>query len=389
MSHPPMAAHRAAWLEIDLDALTHNIDVIRHVVGPAASVAAVVKADGYGHGLDAVAATLERVCDALAVATLDEALALRAHGIDGRVIALYPVPADGLDAAIDAEVELTLMSFADLEDLADTLEHRPLKARVHLAIETGMSRGGLDAASMSVLARALLARPSIEAVGIWTHLARATHATASQQQLARFDAAVSDLVAAGLTRPARHVAASEGIFARTAPAFEMVRPGLAVYGVLDDRDAVSPALRDAAGRLRPAMSLKARAAAFSDVPRGSTVGYAGTWRAERPTRVAILPLGYGDGYVRGTRPGASVILRGRRVPLVGVISMDAIAVDVTDETDVDAADEFVLLGQQGDAEIDASELARWRNTIAWETLSGMAPRLARVYNRSAGAAPKL
>ena len=135
------------------------------------------------------------------------------------------------------------------------------------------------------------------------------------------------------------------------------------------------------------MALKARAVAFSDIGPGDSVGYGGRWRAARPSRIAILPLGYGDGYARATQPGADVLLRGRRRPVVGVISMDAVAVDVTDTPGVDGDDEFVLMGRQGDEMISVAELARRRNTITWEVLSSMAPRLARVYHQPAERGP--
>ena len=159
----------------------------------------------------------------------------------------------------------------------------------------------------------------------------------------------------------------------------MVRPGLAVYGVLDEDLPLTDEGAAAAARLRPAMSLKARPVAFSDVPVGDRVGYGGRWQAQRPSRVAILPIGYADGYLRGTQPGARALVRGVPVPLVGVISMDAVAVDVTDVPGVDLGEEFVLLGRQGPEAITAGDLARARNTIAWEVLSSMAGRLDRVY----------
>jgi alanine racemase len=141
---------------------------------------------------------------------------------------------------------------------------------------------------------------------------------------------------------------------------------------------------EAAADLRPAMSLKAHPIAFSRVPEGGTVGYGGTWQADRPSRIAVLPVGYGDGYLRSSQPGGVVLVRGSRLPLVGRVSMDAVTVDVTDLEDLDYEEEFVLLGSQGSESITAGELARRRNTIAWEVLTSMAQRLARVYHPTAG-----
>jgi alanine racemase len=197
---------------------------------------------------------------------------------------------------------------------------------------------------------------------------------------------VAALYEAGIPVPPRHIAASGGIFTHDEPSLDLVRPGLAVYGLLDAGLPIAPDAVEAAAALRPAMSLKARAIAFSDVPIGGTVGYGGTWRAERESRIAVLPVGYGDGYLRGAQPRSSVLVRGRRVPLVGPVSMDAVTADVTDVPGLDHGDEFVLLGRQGPEVISAGDLARLRNTIAWEVLTSMAQRLDRVYHPQAGTA---
>jgi alanine racemase len=186
--------------------------------------------------------------------------------------------------------------------------------------------------------------------------------------------------------PTRHIAASGGIFSGDEPSLDLVRPGIAIHGLLDEGLPIAPVAVDAARRLRPAMSLHARAVAFSEVPVGGTVGYGGTWRAERSSRIAVLPVGYGDGYLRAAQPGASALVRGRRVPIVGRVSMDAVTVDVTDVEGLDHAEEFVLMGTQGGHTISVGELARRRNTIAWEVLTSMAQRLARVYHPQAGTA---
>jgi alanine racemase len=381
-------ARRGAWLEIDLASLRHNVGVIRRVVGASVAVAPVVKADAYGHGSVAVAPALADVSDALCVATLDEALALRVHGVKGRIIVLYAVPLDGVADARAQAIELTLMSAQHLHSVRDQTADDSRTLGLHLAVETGFSRGGLTVADLVAVAAEVQADPHTVLMGIWSHLASASDAEPSRLQAHRFEEAISALVSSGASSPQRHLAASEGIFAATVPSYDLVRPGLAVYGVLDGAMVIAPHTEEEALALRPAMALKARAAAFSDVPSGGAVGYGGHWQASRPSRVAILPLGYGDGYARSSQPGAEVLVRGQRVPLVGVISMDAVAVDVTDIPAVGYEDEFVLLGTQGGQSVSAGELARQRNTIAWEVLCGMAARLERVYNRSAdGAQP--
>jgi alanine racemase len=390
---------RWAWLEVDLAAIAHNLAVIRGLAGHGVAIAPVVKADAYGHGLREVATALAPLSEALCVATLDEALTLRGGvGAGPRIIVLYPVPPDAVADALRADVEITLMSDRDasaalsalaaipaLADVGRSPDRATSEVRVQLAIDTGMTRGGLPPDAVVAVARRLVSDRRISIAGTWTHLCCPEDAGVSGMQSARFEAALRDLESAGIAPGQRHAAASGGIFAAAAPAYDMVRPGLAVYGMLDERLPIAPDARDEAAALRPALAIKARAVAIQEVPAATTVGYGATWRADRASRIATLPVGYGDGYARGSGPGASALVRGRRVPVVGAISMDSLGVDVTDLDSVSGADEFVLLGRQGHESITASDLARARNTIAWEVLSGMAARLERVYHRDAGA----
>lgn len=377
-----MANGRGAWLEIDLEAIRHNIAIIRSVVGDAA-VAQVVKAEAYGHGMIPVSQAIEPVVDALCVATLDEALALRPH-VSKRIILLYPVLHTAVAEALESDIELPVMSAADLEAIehASTDERPPVP--VHLGVDTGMGRGGLQPEDVLAVAAAAQAHPRLELAGLWTHLHSPEDPTATEAQLRRFERVARALREVRLPVPPCHVSASGGIFSAGRATLDVVRPGLASYGVLDEGLPLAPRVAEAARRLRPAMSLKARPIAFSSVPEGGTVGYGGTWRARRPSRIAVLPVGYADGYLRSSQPGAEVLVRGRRLPLVGRVSMDAVTVDVTDLPGLDQGEEFVLLGSQGEETITAGELARRRNTIAWEVLSSMALRLARVYHPSAG-----
>ena len=379
-----MIDRRGAWIEVDLEAILHNISMIRSVVGTAA-VAPVVKAEAYGHGMVEVGRAIAPVSDALCVATLDEAIKLRGE-VEGRIVMLYPVPAAAVPEAVTLEVELPVMSRADLRAIRAAARPGEPPVRVHIGVETGMGRGGLPPDEVAGVAAEAVADANIELAGLWSHLHSPENPPSSDAQLLRFEVATTAMREAHLPVPPRHDAASGGIFTGDEPALDLVRPGIAVYGVLDTGLPIARDAASAAGRLRPAMSLKARAVAFSDVPAGGSVGYGGTWRAQRPTRIAVLPVGYGDGYLRASQPGAEALVRGRRVPLVGRVSMDAVTVDVTDEPGIDYADEFVLLGAQGGQIITAGELARRRNTIVWEVLTSMAQRLARVYHPLAGTA---
>ena len=379
-----MTDRRGAWLEIDLDAIRHNLGLIKSVVGEAA-LAPVVKAEAYGHGMVAVSRAIEPLVEAFCVATLDEAIALRS-AVGARIIMLYPVPHPAVAEALEYDIELPVMAMADLDAIRAAARADRPPARVHIGVETGMGRGGLQPEEVVAVATQAGADPGVELAGLWSHLHSPEDPPTSDGQLLRFDLATTALREARIPVPPRHSAASGGIFTGDEPALDLVRPGVASYGVLDEGLPVAPDALEAARGLRPAMSLKARPIAFSEVAEGGTVGYGGTWRAHRPTRIAVLPVGYGDGYLRGSQPGAEVLVRGRRVPLVGRVSMDAVTVDVTDLPGLDYGEEFVLLGAQGESRISAGELARRRNTIAWEVLTSMAQRLARVYHPSAGTA---
>jgi alanine racemase len=375
----PAPGRREAWLDIDLAALRHNVATIRSLAEGAA-VAAVVKADAYGHGLTAVVDALADDVDAFCVATLDEALAVRAQ-YAGRVLLLYPVPPAAVAEAASAGIELSVMSPADLETLRATAIVASTPVRIHLCLESGLGRGGLTATELLEVAPIAASDPRIELAGLWSHLAAAEDVDSAYQQRVRFDAAAAALAERGVALPPRHLAASGSLFAGTAEPYDLVRVGLSVYGVLDPVLPIPAARQAAAAALLPVMSLSARAVAISDIDVGDGVGYGSRWRAERPSRVAILPVGYADGYARSSQPGAEALVRGRRVPLVGIISMDSLGVDVTDIPGLSHDEPFVLLGRQGGEAISAADLARARNTIAWEVLSSMAPRLARVYHR--------
>ena len=382
------ALPRLAWLEIDTLALAHNLHVVRGLVGPATRVAAVVKADGYGHGLEVAARTFAAAgADLLCVATLDEAMSLRRGGVGAPILVLYPVPRGAAAAAAQAELQVVVTEAADAAALTEARLPEGRLLRVHLEIETGLQRGGIAPEAAASVAAKLALAPGIELAGLWSHLASSHDPEFSARQRRRLEEAADFLTAAGLDLPTLHLDATGGLFYGTGASLELVRPGLGLYGelpVVPGRRAFGQTGAAAAAELRPAMTLKARALRIVDVAAGSPVGYGGLWTAPRPSRVATLPVGYGDGYIRGYQPGAEALVRGRRVPLVGSIAMDAVEVDVTAIPGVDSSDEFVLLGAQGRDRITATELARRRNTIAWEVLAGMAWRLTRVYDASAG-----
>jgi len=382
---PPLP--RTAWLEIDLDALRDNLATLRTLAGPGIPVRPVVKADAYGHGAVPVALALEAAgADGFCVAAVDEAFELREGGVRGPILVLYPVPAA---FAGEAARQGIAVAAGDRTGLASTIAAaarldpgRPLA--VELEIETGLGRGGFAVADVADAARTVAAAPGVRLAGLWTHFQAANDPELTAAQVAAYDHAVEAIAIAGVELPVRHVAASAALLGDSMLAYDGVRPGLAVYGLVPD-ELGSAELR-ASGRLRPVMALIARPVRVAELPAGSGVSYGPTFRTSRPSLIATLPVGYADGWARAHSNRASAIVRGVRVPLVGNVAMDAVMADVTDVPGqrVDLADEFVLLGSSGDERISVAELAQERTTISWEIVSAMSRRVPRVYHAAAG-----
>jgi alanine racemase len=382
--HLARIRHRA-WVEVDLAALAHNAGLLRRAIPADARLGILVKADGYGHGMEMAArAAMSGGADQLIVATLDEGLALRRAGIEAPILVVYPVSPDALVDAVDAGLEL---SVSGLDSTRRTLEAwGSANARaprgvltVHVEVDTGMGRGGVSPDALKEVVRLIDATRATYIAGIWSHLTDGANAARSREQTERFDVAVAAVAATGRPIPIRHLAATEGVFVETAPAYEMVRVGLGFYGELGIGVEPSPGRSALAAQLRPAMAVKARPVRLEVLPAGASVGYGREWTAERRSLIGTLPIGYADGWTRSYWPGASALVRGRRVPLVGRVSMDSVCVDVTDVGEVTMDDEVVMLGSQGAERITANELARLRHSIPNEVLCSFGPRLHRTY----------
>jgi alanine racemase len=347
----------------------------------------LVKANGYGHGLVmATRAAIAAGADQLGVANLDEGLVLRQAGVSTPILIVYPIEPDALGDAVAAGLELTVSGLESTRAMLDAWAALAGPAgtgvlTLHVEVDTGMGRGGVSPDGIVDLVARIDATPGTNVAGIWTHLADGGDATRSTEQNQRFEAAVARLAATGRPVPMRHLVTTEGIFAGTAPAYEMVRVGLGFYGELGLGFKPAATHADLAAALRPALTLKARPIRLGWLTAGASVGYGGEWTAERRSLIATLPIGYADGWTRAYWPGATALLRGRRVPLVGRVSMDSVCADVTDAAElgeVTLADELVLLGAQGTERITANELARLRGSIPNEVLSTIGPRLPRV-----------
>lgn len=376
------ALPRRVWLEIDEDALTGNLGVVRDMVGPEADINAVVKADAYGHGLKPVGLAFEAAgAHRLCVASLDEALALREAGVSIPVLVLFAIPPGEAATAAANDIEIVA---ADLPGMAETLARWATEGGdgelvVHVEVETGLTRGGIMPDDVPALIERLNAAPRVRVAGLWTHMASAEDESATYAQVDAFDRAATLVRDAGLPLPKRHLAATGGLFTGRTPTHEGVRIGLGLYGLLPADLPMPEREREFARRLRPAMALKCRALRIERFPPGVAVSYGGRWSTERESVIATLPVGYADAIPRPA-PWGEALVRGARVPLVGTVAMDAVMADVTDVPGVSQVDEFVLLGPQGGEEISTGGLAQARNTIPWEVATSMSHRIPRVYH---------
>jgi len=384
---PPLP--RTAWAAVDLDRLAANLEVLRGLLPTGTRIDPVVKADAYGHGAVPVALALEVAgADGFGVTTFDEALELRVGGVERPILVLYPIPPAAVREAARERVAITL---GDTTLVARTLAAVPADLAtpldVHVELETGLGRGGLDPSIALGVARRIASHPALRLAGVWSHLGAAGDPERTRHQRGVFERARLEFGAAGIAVPRWHFVASGGLLAASTDAYDAVRPGLALYGVVPEGLPIAAGRLDAAAALRPVLSLRARPVRVADLPAGVPVGYGASFIPARRTRIATLPIGYGDGYLRALSNRAPVLVRGVRAPVVGTVAMDAITVDVTDVPGppVSVDDAFVLLGEQGSEAIRAAELAQLGTTISWEILAGMARRLPRVYY--AGAVP--
>jgi alanine racemase len=375
MSAPPaLGRGRRAVARIDLGAIRHNAALLARAAG-GARLMAVVKADGYGHGaVPAARAALEGGASALAVAAVAEAEELRAAGIGAPILVMGPLAGEEWARAAAADAELTAWTPEAVVRAAAAAGALGVRARLHLKLDTGMGRLGARPEDVAALAEAA-ASADVDVVGLMTHFAAADesegpNAPFMAEQLLRFRAATGPL-RARFPGAALHAANSAAVLRDRAAAFDMVRCGIALYGC-------SPFGDDpAAHGLRPAMSLVSYLGSVKTIRSRESVGYGRAWRAARGTRVGLVPVGYADGYARALSGRSEVLVAGRRVPVVGTISMDQLTVDLGPGGEEEVGEEVVLLGAQGDERITAEELAAARGTINYEITCAVGARIPR------------
>jgi len=368
------------WVEIDRAALLANTRACRQLIGSYCRLLALVKGNAYGHGLlETSTVLLEAGVDMLGVEAVGEAVMLRTEGITGPIILVGPIPRANLSLLLAHQLTPLVGSPEQLQMLGEFTRQAACGLAVHLKLDTGMHRQGIMQAELPMLFDLLAKYPGLCVSGVATHLARADeaeHPAWTRRQLERFHDMVAILAASGIQAPIRHAANSAAALLWPETHLDMVRLGIALYGFWP-----APAVEQACrGKLTlcPVMTWKTRVAAVKSVPRGGSVGYSGSYVTTRQSRVAVLPLGYYDGYGRGLSNLGQVLIHGQRAPVCGRVSMNLMTVDVTDIANVQPDDEVVLLGRQETSAIAAEEIATWLGTIHYEVTTRINPLIPRM-----------
>jgi alanine racemase len=362
-----MSESYRCWAEIDRNALRHNVGVIRERIG-AAEMLAVVKANAYGHGLVGVAEALADDAKLFGVANLEEALALRAAGLSHPVITLSPALASERPVIVERQFIPSISSFEEAEAF-DRLG--PIS--INFKVDTGMGRMGVPESESLAAFKKIAALRNVRVHSVSTHMPVSNEdAEYTRDQLGRFRQLLAQFRAEVPGDYKAHVLQSAGTLAFNNPPHEIVRAGVMLYGI-------SP-LPEFQKLLKPVMTWKTRIALIRDMPAGHGISYGRSFITPRPMRVATLSAGYADGYPRHvSNRGAAMLVRGKRCPLLGRVTMDLMVIDVSDLPEATLGDEVVLMGRQGDEEISASELAELAGTIHWEIVTRIGSRVRRVY----------
>ncbi|MCG6920148.1 MAG: alanine racemase [Acidobacteria bacterium] len=364
---------RPTYAVVSRSRLRDNLAAVKALVAPA-RVMVILKANAYGHGLEAVARCLASQADAFGVALVEEGITLRQLGIENPILVMGGVWTRQIPLFLEHGLTFTAPSLARLRDIEEAAAARNATARVHLKIDTGMERIGVHHYHAEGLLEAAARSAHVEVDGIYSHLsnADADDLADARHQLERFEETLRFYERRSLPRPQRHIANSAALLRMPESHLDLVRAGILTYGVYPFPGAPR------AVEVKPALAWKSRVVFFKVVEPGSPVSYGGTWSSDHRVRVVTVPVGYGDGYFRSMSNRAEVILRGRRYPQVGRICMDQVMVNIEWGTGYNG-DEVVLIGEQGEARVTVEELAEWAGTIPYEILTAINDRVPRLY----------
>jgi alanine racemase len=364
-----------SWVEVELDNFTSNLNEVRRLVGPRVKILQVVKADAYGHGAIEIShVALQSGASALGVANADEGVQLRVGGISAPIIILSPSTSQDIQEIIKYNLIPSVSDLDFARNLQDKYHQAGRQANIHIEVDTGMGRGGTIYQHSLAMIQEIMGFPNVNIEGIFTHLAQSETTTAyNDDQWRQFQELLRELQKHNISIPQRHIANSGAILNYPDFHLDMVRPGLMTYGIHPSPETTTKA------RLAPVMSFKTRVLLIKDFPANAGIGYGSTFVTSQPTKIATIPVGYGDGYGLPLSNQGEVLIRGKRVPVVGRVSMDMSTLDVGNIPGVQIGDEVVMLGRQGEEEITADELAAKTGTISYEIICALGKRAPRVF----------
>jgi alanine racemase len=372
------------WVEIDATALSGNVAAFKRRLEPGAAFGAVVKSNAYGHGMTEVAKIVaEAGADWLCVNNVDEGIALRDAGATLPVLVMGYVPLEALDEVAARDLQPVIYNRETVARLEAAAAKRGTTVRVHLKVETGTHRQGVREGDVPEFVRAIDAAGHLALAGVTTHFANiedTTNHDFAEGQMSAFTRIAESIAMIHSAPIVRHTACSAAVLLFNRTHLDLARVGISLYGLWPSKETYVSCLERGKPSLEltPVLTWKTRIAQVKSVPEGAYVGYGLTWRATRASRIAVLPVGYYEGYDRELSGRAYVLVRGRRAPLSGRICMNMCMVDVTDVPGVALEDEVVLLGRQGDERVTAEQLAAWCGTISYEIVSRIHPSLRRI-----------
>lgn len=372
--------NKRTWAEVDLDAIAHNMREIRKITDPKTQIMAVVKADGYGHGFMEVTKTLlENGADRLAVAIPEEGKQLRKRGIDVPVLLLSATMEDDIDEIIDLDLTTNVFSYEFAEIISKVAAKKEKTANIHIKLDTGMSRIGFvisdDNSEVIEEIIKISKLPYINIEGLFSHFSTSDEADDSytRLQFKRFMSVACALEERGLHIPIKHICNSAGIMMYPEMHLDMVRPGVILYGMYPSDEVDKSKLN-----LIPAMTLKSRITYVKEVEPGRGVSYGKEYITDKKTKIATVPIGYADGYLRKIAQHGEMIVKGVKVPIIGRICMDQCMIDVTDVHNIERGDEAIIFGREG---ITVDDVASWCGTINYEVSCMISKRIPRIYTK--------
>jgi alanine racemase len=373
--NPPASDEHPTRARIDLSAFRHNVASVRSRIHLKTKILAVVKADAYGHGMQTIAETaVQAGIDYLGVARIDEAVHLRQLGITSPILVFELVRYDHFQKAIREDIDLTVSSIEGARELEGIAERMLHKAKIHIKVDTGMGRLGLDANLAVAEVETITRFKWLDVVGIYSHFSTSEDPDQAfaRKQLSIFSGIVDDLRSRGIEFLHVHMANSGAIMALPEAQFSMVRPGIMLYGYPPRRGL------DQEHPVKPVMSLESRVTFVKRVGKGASISYGRRYQTSADTRIATVPIGYGDGYSRMLTGKANVLIGGVRYPVAGTICMDHLMVDVGGKSDIHEGDSVVLIGTQGRESITAWDIADALGTIPYEVTSIVTERVPRI-----------